>query len=373
MSDSDKSPFAGFTDFGKLVPGFDFLQNLTRQASASAGSGLPKMQQLGGWVAPTMNVEELDKRIAELKAVQFWLDQNATALKATIQALEVQKMTLATLQGMNVNMAEMARAFTVKMPEGMGAAASSTDAASPAQAPQPDKASRFSGLEVPETSYHKRAAEPEPAEAAPPAAEPAAAPAAAAKDTASTSAIDPLQWWGALTQQFQNIASSAIKEAAARHPMEAGKDLAKDAVKTATDMADSASKSLAKTASGARDFMAGALRGADAWPVPAPGKAGKAGTATKATAKPAAKPASKRTAKSASKPAAKKVTKAGKPAADGKTSPHRAADGSSGGKPDGKLKRSEMSHLNARPTAAGKSPAPVKSKSNATDKAARRR
>jgi hypothetical protein len=278
MSDSDKSPFAGFTDFGKLVPGFDFLQNLTRQASASAGNGLPKMQQLGGWVAPTMNVEELDKRIAELKAVQFWLDQNATALKATIQALEVQKMTLATLQGMNVNMAEMARAFTVKMPEGTGAAASSTDAASPAQAPQSDKPHQFSGLEVPQTSYHQRAAEPEPAAAA--------APAAAAKDAASPSAVDPLQWWGALTQQFQNIASSAIREAAARHPMEVGKDLAKDAVKTATDMADSASKSLAKTASGARDFMAGALRGADAWPVPSAVKAGKAGARGAGTASP---------------------------------------------------------------------------------------
>ena len=311
MSDSDKSPFAGFTDFGKLVPGFDFLQNLTRQASASAGSGLPKMQQLGGWVAPTMNVEELDKRIAELKAVQFWLDQNATALKATIQALEVQKMTLATLQGMNVNMAEMARAFTVKMPEGMGAAAGSTE---PAQAPQPDKPRQFSGLEVPETSYHKRASEPEPAEAAPPAAEPApaAAAAAAAKDTAGTSAVDPLQWWGALTQQFQNIASSAIKEAAARHPMEAGKDLAKDAVKTATDMADSASKSLAKTASGARDFMAGALRGADAWPVASPRKSG---------VKSADAPA-----KAAVKPVAKKAIK---PAATGKASPKAKAGAAS--------------------------------------------
>lgn len=384
MSDSDKSPFADFTDFGKLVPGFDFLQNLTRQASASSGSGLPKMQQLGGWVAPTMNVEELDKRIAELKAVQFWLDQNATALKATIQALEVQKMTLATLQGMNVNMAEMARAFTVKMPEGMGAGASRSEEASPAQAPQPDKASRFSGLEVPDTSYHKRAAEPEPepASAAPPAAEPASAPAAAAKDTASASAIDPLQWWGALTQQFQSIASAAIREAAARQPMEAGKDLAKDAVKTATDMADSASKSMAKTTSGARDFMAGALRGADAWPVPSVGKAGQAGkagargagTSTQAAAKPstkpstktATKPAAKRATKPASKPTAKKGTKAHKPAAAGKSSPHRVTDGTqggaSGGKPDGTLKRSEKPHLKSRPAAASKAPAPARPK-----------
>ena len=65
MSDSDKA----FPDFGKLVPGFDFLQNLTRQASASVSSGLPQMPSMpsmGHWVAPTLSVEELNKRIQEL-------------------------------------------------------------------------------------------------------------------------------------------------------------------------------------------------------------------------------------------------------------------------------------------------------------------
>ena len=84
--------------FGKFVPGFDFLQNLAKQAAGSATQNIPQLPNLGNWVAPTLNVEELDKRIDELKAVQFWLDQNAMALKATIQALEVQKMTLATLK-----------------------------------------------------------------------------------------------------------------------------------------------------------------------------------------------------------------------------------------------------------------------------------
>ena len=103
-----------FPDFGKLVPGFDFLQNLTRQAAGSGNQGQPQLPNLGGWIAPTLNVEELDKRLQELKAVQFWLDQNAAALKATIQALELQKMTLATLKGMNFSMADMANAFKLK-------------------------------------------------------------------------------------------------------------------------------------------------------------------------------------------------------------------------------------------------------------------
>src|SRR3954454_5872171 len=96
--------------FGKLVPGFDFLQNLAKGAAKT-------MPSLQSWIAPTMNVEELDKRINELKAVQFWLDQNGKALSATIQALEVQKMTLATLQGMNFNMGEVADALKLKTPQ----------------------------------------------------------------------------------------------------------------------------------------------------------------------------------------------------------------------------------------------------------------
>ena len=174
MSDADQ---AHFPDFGKLVPGFDFLKNLSGQAAASAPPAMPGMPQLGAWVAPTLDVEELDKRIAELKAVQFWLDQNAAALKATIQALEVQKMTLTALRGMNVNMNEMAQAFTARMP---GAA------------PAPE-----------------------------PAAKPQAAPDSPAKKAEGGAAVDPMQWWGALTQQFQSIAQAAIKDASARNPITA--------------------------------------------------------------------------------------------------------------------------------------------------------
>ena len=77
--------------FTKLVPGFDFLQGLVK----NAGAALPN---IGQWVAPTLNPEELEKRIDELRTVQFWLEQNAKMLGATIQALEVQRMTLSTLK-----------------------------------------------------------------------------------------------------------------------------------------------------------------------------------------------------------------------------------------------------------------------------------
>jgi hypothetical protein len=193
--------------FAKLVPGFDFLQNLAKGASQS----MPQMPSLSNWIAPTLNVEELDKRIAELKAVHFWLDQNGKALSATIQALEVQKMTLATLQGMNFNMGELASALTLKT------------AASPA------------------------------AGAAKPAAAAASAGAAKAKPDGEQAAkqgngagVDPLQWWGALTHQFQEIAANAMKDVAQKTTTESTRTTAAAAPAAAKASAVPAKKGAAK-------------------------------------------------------------------------------------------------------------------------------
>ena len=188
---SDTSAFG----FGKFVPGFDFLQNLGQAANPGAKGSPQGMPNMASWVAPTMNVEELDKRIQELKTVQFWLEQNTNALKATIQALEVQKMTLSTLQGMNVNMQDLAKAFTAKMPD-LGKA---TAAAEANQAAEPAANASNANAESASSST---------------------------KDNGS--AVDPMQWWGSLTQQFQNIAAAAVKDVAAQ----ALKDKPKAARKT---------------------------------------------------------------------------------------------------------------------------------------------
>ena len=259
MSDSDNSALSGF---GKFVPGFDFLQNLATQAAGSAAEKIPQLPNLGNWVAPTLNVEELDKRIGELKSVQFWLDQNATALKATIQALEVQKMTLATLKGMNFNMGDVANAFKLKVADTVAGGVQG----------MADKAKTFAGLEVPPTSFGKKAA---------PAKKPAKAQAPAA------GVVDPMQWWGALTQQFQTIAADAMKDAAKKTALDTTKTLAtglaKDAMKTATGMAKDMASSAGKTVAGAgRAAMSTALRSAQAWPTPL---AAKKPVAKKAVAK----------------------------------------------------------------------------------------
>jgi hypothetical protein len=263
MSNADNP---SFPDFGKLVPGFDFLQNLSKQAAASSTPSTAQLPNLGGWVAPTLNVEDLDKRIQELKAVQFWLDQNAAALKATIQALELQKMTLATLKGMNFNMADVANAFKLKTPDSAV-----------------DKPNTFAGFEIPASAFQAAKSS-----AAPEAESPASAPPTKAKSDAAPAAgvVDPMQWWGALTQQFQTIAAEAMKEAAKKSVLDT------EAVKKATGLAKGMAESATKTVGGgARAAMDTALRSSQAWPTPVAAK-----TASRASAKaPARKAAARKT------------------------------------------------------------------------------
>ena len=183
---------AGF-DFTKFVPGFDFLKNLTPGANASATSAAP------GWVAPTLDPEELDKRIQELKTVQFWLEQNTKAVGATIQALEVQRMTLSTLKGMNMSFHDLAESLKAKPAAAAQPAKPkySFAQAEPAQAvPEP---------EVQAEAAHEAEVEPE----APKASKPRS-------KKEAVGGVDPAHWWGALTDQFQHIATHAMNDMAHR-------------------------------------------------------------------------------------------------------------------------------------------------------------
>ncbi|MEP7301927.1 MAG: PhaM family polyhydroxyalkanoate granule multifunctional regulatory protein [Caldimonas sp.] len=222
------SDASGFT---KLVPGFDFLQSLVK----NAGTALPG---IGQWVAPTLDPAELEKRINELRTVQFWLEQNARMLATTIQALEVQKMTLSTLKTMNLQMGDLRESLKLKLP-------------TPAPAPSPSAASAR----------------------APVASAPAATPARAPKEAAAPGVIDPMQWWGALTNQFTQLATTAMKDTAT----DAAKTLAGNILKQSFDSASATFKA----AAGAPAKVASAAGAA------AVGAAGAAGKAL--TRRPAAK------------------------------------------------------------------------------------
>lgn len=198
--------------FGTFVPGFEFMQSLARQAAGmvpGAGPAAQPLPHLAGWVAPTFSVEDLEKRIQELKTVQFWLEQNTRALAATIQALEVQKMTLSTLQGMNLSLGDVAQALKANATDAMAQMAGFASAVTqpPAAASAP----------VPEAPAAAPFAAPVEAPAAPTDASVDADPAATA-GTAPPSAgvVDPMRWWGALTEQFQAIATHAMNDVAAQ-------------------------------------------------------------------------------------------------------------------------------------------------------------
>jgi len=60
-------------------------------------TGMP----LPGLVSPTLDTNELEKRIADLKAVEGWLKTNLGMLQMTIQGLEIQRATLSALQAIS--------------------------------------------------------------------------------------------------------------------------------------------------------------------------------------------------------------------------------------------------------------------------------
>ncbi|HWU85454.1 MAG TPA: PhaM family polyhydroxyalkanoate granule multifunctional regulatory protein [Rhodocyclaceae bacterium] len=62
---------------------------------SSMGFAMPGM---GGMMAPTFDSAELDKRIADLKAVEGWLQMNLGLLQTTLQGLEMQRSALAAMQ-----------------------------------------------------------------------------------------------------------------------------------------------------------------------------------------------------------------------------------------------------------------------------------
>ena len=316
--------------FGKFVPGFEFLQNLAGQAAGGVaqgiGNSIPQLPNLGNWVAPTFNVEDLEKRIEELKAVHFWLDQNAKALGATIQALEVQKMTLATLKNMNFSLGDVANALKIKAADTVASFTGGAPAAAPAH-------TAFPGLEIPPRTYGS----PPPAEAGADGAdettddedeedhEPAPAPAARPRKTRARPAataqaaapaggvVDPMQWWGALSQQFQTIAASALKDVAKQTALDTTRQVAsgltEQAVKTATGVAGKVTRGLGATvarnvgnAAGLGQAAARAVTGRKSTPQPAAKKAAprqavpapvakKAPSRARAAAAPAARPA----------------------------------------------------------------------------------
>jgi hypothetical protein len=139
-----------------------------------------------GMAGNSLSTDELDKKIADLKAVESWLNLNIGMLRGTIQALEVQRGTLATLKSMGESMAQaMNQAGSTSEAAMAPFTQFFAQAAQAAQAPSSPSA---------------------PAAAQPPKAEDAGAaggPGAAAMPAA-------VAWWNVLQEQFRQAVASTM-------------------------------------------------------------------------------------------------------------------------------------------------------------------
>lgn len=164
------------------LPGIPGAGNL-----ASLAARIP--QQLPSMMAPTFDVDELEKRIADLRAVEQWLELNSSMLRTTIQSLEVQRATIATLKGISGAMlAPMKSAAAGAPPEvQLGLAAMKTEEANaqPAATPHNENTGKA----------RQRAGKQSAASAAAIAAAP----------------FNPAAWWNTLQDQFVKIAATAAQ------------------------------------------------------------------------------------------------------------------------------------------------------------------
>lgn len=157
-------PDAMAGNFQDAVRWFNQMWSAGLDPGRTAAGVMPSM------MLPTLDIKELDKRIADLRSVEQWLQLNHGLLQTTIQALEMQRSGLAAWQDLGAAAARMAPA-----------GASAADAASSAN--PPESAS--------------------PAGAAPESAVGASA------GVAEAAAFQPALWWAALQQQFTQLAASA--------------------------------------------------------------------------------------------------------------------------------------------------------------------
>ena len=189
MSNSSMQNIPGM---GAMTDTMDFVKNLWGGMSIP-GMGIP------GMIMPTLSVEEINKQISDLKAVESWLTLNMNMLRSTIQALEVQSATIATLQSMSASLSAAVKPNPAR------------EAASEPVAPP--KGEPKSAAPAPETSAPSRAA--------------------ATGDAAGSSAPlgNPAIWWNMLQDQFKQAVTTAM---ASENPAASAK--------TATDKAEPAAK-----------------------------------------------------------------------------------------------------------------------------------
>lgn len=189
---------------GVMTDTLDFVKNLW-------GS----MGVVPGIAAPTLSVDELDKKINDLRAVEAWLNLNSSMVRGSIQALEVQRNTIATLKSMGKTLADAVqqqqpapgkeKSLFESIPYASAFFQHAADALAPGAPGPAPSAAPAAAAQAPATEAPTQApaAKAEPA-AAPPVSDAEAAAAAAAP------MVNAAAWWNLLQDQFKQAVTTAM-------------------------------------------------------------------------------------------------------------------------------------------------------------------
>ncbi|MFZ6751855.1 PhaM family polyhydroxyalkanoate granule multifunctional regulatory protein [Undibacterium sp. Dicai25W] len=168
-----------------------------------------------GMVAPPMSLDELDKKIKDLKTVESWLNVNMNMLRGTIQALEVQRATIAALQSLGESFAQHAQQATAPV----APTAKAESHTSNADWPMPAGSHKIPEPAVEEEEDDDIDMPPEQTETtASTSAEATTGESSANNPSQTTSTPDasapfatPAAWWGLLQDQFKQAVSKALE------------------------------------------------------------------------------------------------------------------------------------------------------------------
>lgn len=200
-------------------------------------------------VAPTIDPEEVERRIAELKTVEQWLVMNLTMLRGTIQALEIQQNTLAALNAFGATSAAAMSKITAPpapapaspaAPAPLGRATAGPAAAARPAVPERPASTTGTGWAHPASNRVTAEAPAQPA--TPPSPSPADShPGNAGEATGAPAqpllpGVNPMAWWETLQQQFNQVAAAALANMQA--PPESVAPKAKVKTKAGTPPAD---------------------------------------------------------------------------------------------------------------------------------------
>jgi hypothetical protein len=198
-----------------VTDGFDFVKKIW--------GSLP----IPSVMNPTTDLDELDKRISDLKAVEQWLNVNLSMLRATIQGLEVQRGTIATIKSFSSNLGLGGdRPSDVNLAVNEELIRNAMQAAVAPPVPRVEPVAPKTPEPEPQSSAESEAA-------------------VAAQESSKAIVSNATAWWGLLQDQFNKVATAAMSGSGL--DADAAQPVAKPAAKPKAKRATTTRKKTAST------------------------------------------------------------------------------------------------------------------------------